>query len=583
MRTHTPHHAHHNRLATFVLALAVVLVPAFNCRAQPQLYVNANIYTLDPDTPRAETMLVDNGLVTAIGSREHVRVAMREQGIRVYEKVDLGGRTVVPGLIDAHGHMIGLGALGLGLLDLRSATSFDDVINLVRDRASRTPPGTWIVGRGWDNESWPDKDLPHHNLLSKAVPDHPVWLSRVDGHAGLANDRAMQAAGVSGSTPSPAGGEILHDHLGEPTGVFVDAAEALIAGHVPSGVTASAEECILKAQEMCLEAGLTAVHDAGVSPEEIAVYHKLEAEGKLKIRIYAMVHGRDAPEYFETHGVYDNFKLSIYAAKMYIDGAMGSRGAWLLEPYADRPTIPDQEGVNPAGKPYTGLAVNPPADIEALAVHALNHGYQLCTHAIGDRANREVLDAYERALGSTADTRPPEPAPRNRIEHAQLLDPDDIPRFAELGVIASMQPTHCTSDMRWVDARVGSARAEGAYAWASLRKAGARLAFGSDFPVESQNPFLGLYAAVTRQNLDGIPAGGWHPEQRLTREEALRGFTIDAAYAAYWEDRAGTLEPGKLADFVVLDRDIMTCDAADIPGTKVLQTISAGEVLYKAP
>ncbi len=565
----------HTRFGTLVLALAAVLVPALAAHAQSQLYVNANIYTLDPDNPRAETMLVDNGLVTAIGSSEQVRTAMREQGVRVYEKFDLEGRTVIPGLIDAHGHMIGLGALGLGLLDLRAATSFDDVINIVRDRASRAPAGTWIIGRGWDNESWPDTDLPHHRLLSEAVPDHPVWLSRVDGHAGLANDRAMRAADISGSTPSPAGGEVLLDQLGEPTGVFVDAAMSLIGRHIPSGLTGSAEESILKAQEMCLAVGLTAVHDAGVSPEDIAVYRKLEAEGRLKIRIYAMLHGRDAPEYFETYGPYDNFKLSIYAAKTYMDGAMGSRGAWLLEPYTDRPTDPD-------GNPYTGLPAQTSADIEALAVHAFNHAYQLNTHAIGDRAVREVLDAYERALESTKDTRPPQTIPRHRIEHAQLLHPDDIPRFAKLGVVASMQPTHATSDMRWVDARVGTDRAEGAYAWASLLKSGAHLALGSDFPVESHNPFLGIFAAVTRQNPDGIPAGGWHPEQRLTREEALRGFTIGAAYAAFWEDRAGTLVPGKLADFVVLDRDIMTCDAADIPGTKVLQTISAGEVLYKA-
>ncbi|MFG0260084.1 MAG: amidohydrolase, partial [Phycisphaerales bacterium JB041] len=255
--------------------------------------------------------------------------------------------------------------------------------------------------------------------------------------------------------------------------------------------------------------------------------------------------------------------------------AMGSRGAWMLEPYADRPT--DAEG-----RPYTGLAVNDPAELEASMAHALNFAYQMCTHAIGDRGNREVLEAYERALESTKDSRPESFVPRHRVEHAQLLHPDDLSRFAELGVIASMQPTHCTSDMRWVDARVGAERARGAYAWASLLKSDARIAFGSDFPVESENPFLGLFAAVTRQNLDMQPEGGWHPEQRLTREEALRGFTIDAAYAAYWEDRAGTLEPGKLADFVVLDRDVMTCEVEAIPGTKVLKTISAGEVLYEA-
>lgn len=561
------------RTCLFVLAVLMVLVPV--CLAQPQLYVNGNIYTLDPENPRADTMLVENGLIASIGSRDAVRTEMRTQGFRVYEAVDLKGRTVIPGLIDAHGHMVGLGAIGLGLLDLRASTSFEDVVNMVRDRAGRVPAGTWIVGRGWDNESWADNDLPHHTMLSEAVPDHPVWLSRVDGHAGLANAKAMEVAGVSGSTPSPSGGEILLDALREPTGVFVDAAESLIGRHIPDGLTGDARECILKAQEMCLAVGLTAVHDAGVSPEEVEIYRQLEAQGLLKIRVYAMLHGHAAPAYFEANGIYDNFKLSVYAAKMYIDGAMGSRGAWMLAPYTDRPTDPE-------GRPYAGLAVNDPSAIEASMVHALNFAYQLCTHAIGDRGNREVLDAYERALEATKDSRPESFVPRHRIEHAQLLHPDDISRFAELGVIASMQPTHCTSDMRWVDARVGTERAQGAYAWASLLKADARLAFGSDFPVESENPFLGLFAAVTRQNLDMQPEGGWHPEQRLTREEALRGFTIDAAYAAYWEDRAGTLEAGKLADFVVLDRDVMTCDVQAIPGTKVLKTISAGEVLYEA-
>ena len=565
---------------TRLLALALTLVLALTAHAQPKYYHNANIYTLDPDNPRAEVLLVVDGLIAAVGSEAEVKLAMRDQGVRVIDRVDMHGRTIIPGLIDAHGHMTGLGALGLGMLDLRAARSYDDVVNIVRDRASHVPAGTWIIGRGWDNEAWADKRLPHHAKLSTAVPDHPVWLSRVDGHAGLANAKAMELAGVDLTTASPPGGEVLRDQQRNATGLFVDNAEAIIGRHIPDGLTGSAAECILKAQEMCLAVGLTGVHDAGVSPEEVEIYQQLEAEGKLKIRVNAMVHGADAPRFFTTYGPIDSFKLSVYSAKAYADGAMGSRGAWLLEPYADR-SADDQ------GQPYTGLAVTEPAAIEQLARHALENGYQLCTHAIGDRGNREVLDAYERAL---ADWTPPPlregmteyPGHRFRIEHAQLLAPDDIARFAGLGVVASMQPTHCTSDMRWVDARVGSERAEGAYAWASLLRTDAHLAFGSDFPVESHNPFLGLYAAVTRQNLDEQPDGGWHPEQRLTREEALRAFTIEAAYAAFWEQRVGTLEIGKLADFVVLDRDIMTCDPRDIADTKVLQTFSFGESVYQA-
>ncbi len=563
------------KLAVLIL-LAVIASAA---HAQPKLYHNANIYTLDPDMPRAEVMLVEDGLISAIGSEASVRDAMRVKGIRVIERVDMHGFTILPGLIDAHGHMVGLGALGLGMLDLRAAKSYDEVIKIIRDRASHVPAGTWIVGRGWDNEAWQDTRLPHHAKLSKAVPDHPVWITRVDGHAGLANAHAMELAGVTPATPSPDGGEILRDQKGNAIGLFVDKAKSVIGWVLPAGLTGTTEEALLRAQEMCLSVGLTGVQDAGVSPAEIEVYKKLEAEGKLKIRIYAMIHADDAPAYFEANGTIDSFKLSVYAAKAYADGSMGSRGAWLLDPYTDRPTGAE-------GKPYTGLVLTKPKAIEELATHALEYNYQLCTHAIGDRANRETLDAYERAFATRAqlpaDASSDPPDPRFRIEHAQLLNPDDIPRFAALGVIPAMQPTHCTSDMRWVDDRVGPERAKGAYAWASLLKSGARPAFGSDFPVESHNPFLGIFAAITRQNLTEQPTGGWHAEQRLTRQEALRAFTIDAAYAAFWETRTGTLQAGKLADFIVIDRDIMTCDPLDIADTKVLQTISYGEVVYEA-
>lgn len=563
------------RFVVCVLALALGVA----AHAQPTYYCNANIYTMDPENPRATGLLVGQGMIWGVGSEDEIKAQMREQGIRVFQRVDMGGRTILPGLIDAHGHMISLGSMELGVVDLRGAGSYEEVVALVRDRASHVAAGTWIVGRGWDNESWADKRLPHHTLLSKAVPDHPVWLSRVDGHAGLANAKAMEIAGVDLSTESPAGGEVVRDPRRVATGLFVDNAESIITSHIPDGVTGSAEECILRAQEKCLSFGLTGVHDAGVSPADIGVYQRLETEGRLKIRVDAMVRGGDAPAFFRDHGPVDSFKLSVYSAKAYADGAMGSRGAWMLKPYEDRPT-------DDAGEPYTGLVVTPPEEIEKLARDALAQNYQVCVHAIGDRANREVLDAFSRALEGWTPTIPEgrdeAPGHRFRIEHAQLLSPEDMHRFAELGVIASMQPTHCTSDMRWVDDRVGPERAKGAYAWATLLKENAHLAFGSDFPVESPNPFLGIYAAVTREDLDGNPAGGWHPEQRLTREEALRAFTIEAAYAAFWEERVGSLTFGKLADFIVIDRDVMTCDVSDIPGTRVLETYSFGELVYRA-
>jgi predicted amidohydrolase YtcJ len=393
---------------------------------------------------------------------------------------------------------------------------------------------------------------------------------RVDGHACLANAAAMKFAGVNRGTPSPRGGEVIKDSSGQPTGLFVDNAKALITQHMPGGIHSTAD-LLLKAQELCLSVGLTGVHDALVTPADVAAYRQLEAAGKLKMRVYAMVDGEYAVDYFRENGLLIGDRLTVRSAKLFADGALGSRGAWLLEPYSDRP-------LDAEGRPYTGLSVMKPEFIRRIAEDGLRQGYQVCTHAIGDRANREVLDAYAYAL-----TRHPTHDHRFRVEHAQMLAPEDIPRFQQLGVLPSMQPTHCTSDMRWVYARVGRERAEGAYAWASLRKTGVLIPGGSDFPVESHNPFLGIYAAVTRQNAEGEPAGGWHPEQRMTREEALRSFTLDAAYAAFQEDSRGVLKPGKLADFIVIDRDVMTCEARQILDTRVLQTVIGGDVVYRAP
>lgn len=530
-----------------------------------QVWLNANIYTMDAARPRAEAIAVARDRIVAVGSNAEIR-ALMQPATRDH---DLGGRTVLPGLIDAHGHVESLGLFGLGLIDLSACRSFDDVVAIVAEKAASTPTGQWILGGRWDHEGWPDRALPTHAALSRVTPDHPVWLRRVDGHAGIANAAAMRAAGVTRESKSPEGGEILRGADGEPTGVFVDNAMSLIAARAESAAGGT-QAALLKAQEMCLSVGLTGVHDAGVTPDEIAVYRELADSGRLKLRVYAMVTGAHAINYFKSAGALIGDRLTVRSCKLYIDGAMGSRGAWLLEPYADRPRDAD-------GRPYVGLAVGKPAFVEMVAEDAARNGYQVCVHAIGDRGNREVLDAYALAL-----SRRPRADHRFRIEHAQLLSPDDVPRFAKLGVIASMQPTHCTSDMRWVEARVGARRAAGAYAWASLLRSGARIAAGSDFPVESHNPFPGLYAAVTRQAADGQPAGGWHAEQRMTRDEALRAFTLDAAYAAFEEERKGSLTAGKLADFIVVDRDVMTCDARDIVGTRVLRTVIGGETVYEA-
>ncbi len=562
-----------HRFLSCVAALAVVWVlpspGAWGRQAQPPraeaIYVSGNIYTVDADRPRAEAIAVSGGRILAVGSNAQVR-ALAGQATQTF---DLGGRTVLPGLIDCHGHVAGLGAFGLGRIDLSRTPNYEAAIAAVVAQAQQTPKGQWVLGGRWDHESWPGKALPTHAALSAATPDHPVWLRRVDGHAALANAAAMALADITRETPDPPGGEIIRDSAGNATGVFVDNAMRLVQ-RVASGEDATPEALILKAQEMCMAAGLVGVNDAGVSPADVQTYRALEQDGRLKVRVYVMVSAFHAMRYFEEHPLYKGPRVTVRSAKLYMDGAMGSRGAWLLSPYADRPT-------NDHGDPYTGLSVAEPSFVQEITEHALARGYQVCTHAIGDRGNREVLNAYERAMKKT-----PRLDTRFRIEHAQLLALEDIPRFAALGVIPSMQATHCTSDMRWVDARVGPERARGAYAWASLLRSGARIAGGSDFPVESHNPFLGLYASITRQNAKGEPPGGWRPDERMTREEALRSFTLDAAYSSFEEDSRGSLTPGKQADFIVIDRDIMTCEPREVPEARVLRTVIAGETVYAA-
>lgn len=531
------------------------------------VYLNAVVHTMDAERPLAEAIAVKGDRILRVGTERELRPLVFPR-TRV---VDLGGATVLPGLIDAHGHMQGLGGYGLGMLDFIAANDLGEVVQAVAARAATTEPGRWVLGGRWDHESWPGKELPTHHGLSEASPGNPVWLRRVDGHAGLANTAAMRLARITRDTPNPPGGEIIRDADGEPTGVLVDNAMSLVSDMIDDE-SFSAEAMLLKAQEMCLAAGLTGVHDMGLTPDDIAVYQRLAREGRLKIRVYGLIAGEYAQEWFARRTLITGPRFTMRGTKIYMDGAMGSRGAWLKAPYADRPIDAD-------GRPYTGLAVSTPEEVEAAARHALGRGYQVCVHGIGDRGNAETLDAFERAAESSG---MPLASSRFRVEHAQLLDRADIPRFGALGVIASMQPTHCTSDMRWVEERVGAERARGAYAWKSLLDAGAALAFGSDFPVEHQNPFLGFYAAVTRMNLEGWPEGGWQPDERVSREEALRAFTLGAAYAEFNERRKGSLVEGKYADFVVIDRDVMTCDAREIADTRVIATVIAGEAVYES-
>ena len=523
------------------------------------------IYTASPAQPTAEAVAVAGKRILRVGSWRDMQALIGPDTA----VVDLAGATLVPGFEDAHGHVVGLGT-SLEVLDLRDMPDIAHISALVGERAGKMAEGKWVLGRGWDQNDWPTKTWPTRGDLDAVARDHPVALGRVDGHASWANTRALALAGITAATPDPSGGRLIRDASGAPTGVLIDTAQRLVARVIPAPDAGQIEARILAADHELSRVGLTMVHDAGASSATIAAYQRLVASHRLSTRLYVMIDSspETTREWFARGPLVDpEHRLTVGAVKMYADGALGSRGAALLADYADEPG-------------NRGLLVTPPSELEAITRAAARAGFQPCTHAIGDRANREMLDIYERTEADMPAMR----ALRPRLEHAQILTSVDIPRFAVLGVIASMQPTHCTSDMPWATVRLGPERiAEGAYVWQKLLKSGARLAAGSDFPVERPDPLLGFYAAVTRQDRAGQPPGGWAPDQRLTREEALAAFTIDAAYAAGAERDLGSIEPGKLADFVVLSRDIMKVPFPEIIGTTIVRTIVAGVTVFQAP
>ncbi len=552
------------------LSLAVLLLGTLACSTEipvppADLVVHhAVIYTVNDTQPRVEALAVRGGRFVVVGANADA-MKLVGSGTRV---IDAGGRTVVPGLQDAHGHFTGLGA-SLQVLRLRGTKTYDEIVEMVRARAASARPGEWIQGRSWDQNDWPDKQFPTHEKLTAAAPNNPVYLTRVDGHAALVNQAAMKAAGLSRATQDPAGGRLLRDAGGSPTGVLIDQAQGLVSQKIPAISGAQLDDQIRLADAEARRLGLTMVHDAGVDPTVVDAYKRLIDKGELKTRIYAMLSGplERLQAEFAKGPLKDYAKrhLMVQAIKIVADGALGSRGAALLEPYSDEPK-------------NVGLLTTPPEEVHAKTLAASKAGFQTCIHAIGDRANREVLDIYEKAYREA-------PVARNlrlRVEHAQILDAADIPRFADLNVIASMQTTHATSDMPWVATRLGAARtAEGAYVWQKLIKSGAILANGSDFPVEEPNPMLGFYAGITRQDPDGNPPGGWMPDQRLSRAEVLKAFTWNAAFAAHAETELGSIEPGKYGDLVMLDRDVMTVDVKDILAAQVLLTVIGGEVVYE--
>jgi hypothetical protein len=523
---------------------------------------NGLIHTVDDSTPSATALAVGGGRVLYVGDSAG---AMAFHGDET-QLVDLRGNTVIPGMVDAHAHLAGLGA-ALRNVDLVGTESYEAVIERVVARAGEVPVGTWIIGRGWDQNDWPDTRFPTHTALSRAVPDHPVVLTRVDGHATLVNAAAMREANLTRTATDPSGGRIERLPDGSPSGVLVDRAMGLVSRAIPPTSPEELRASVLAAVAEANRWGLIGVHDAGVGRRVIDVYEALASEGRYDLRNYVMISSDDSTlaHYVERgaqHALHEG-RLWIRAIKISADGALGSRGAALHAPYSDEPT-------------HNGLLLVPPERIKDVAVRALQAGFQLNVHAIGDRGNTVVLDAFEQALAEV-----PTEDHRFRVEHAQILTPADIPRFAALGVIPSMQASHQTSDMYWAEQRVGPERIKGAYAWRELLNTGVVLPNGSDFPVEQVNPLISFHSSVTRQDASNWPEGGWYPAQKMTREEALKSMTIWPAHAAFQDSLMGSLTAGKYADFVVLDRDIMTVPDTAILGTRVLATYLGGRAVYQ--
>ncbi len=559
----------------------ILLLPAMvaallaGCAAAPEpadlVVLGGRIVTMDEDRPEVGGLAARDGRIVALGSEDELAGLVGEET----EVLRLAsGAIAVPGLIEGHGHFLSLGRT-LQELDLRGAATWDDVVAKVAEAAEGAAPGEWIVGRGWHQEKWARpparvvEGMPTHDELSRVAPDNPVLLTHASGHAAIVNRRALELAGIDATTPDPPGGEIVRGPDGSPTGLLRETAEELVSPLAEAEPDDAAFDRTVKmAGDECLRNGITSFQDAGTSVADLPRLRRLAETDGLGVRLWVMlsdddeVLARELPglEVYREGGAF----LTVGGIKRWVDGALGSHGAWLLEPYTDMPST-------------TGLNIVTAEELRATADLALQHHLQLCSHAIGDRANRVTLDVYQDALATSPDGR----NLRWRVEHAQHLDPADVPRFAALGVVAAMQPVHCTSDGPWVEARLGHERAaSGAYVWRDLLDSGAVIASGTDTPVEPVDPVATFAAAVTRRMADGR---AFFPEQRMTREEALRSMTLDAAWAAFEEDVKGSLEVGKLADVTVLDRDILAVAEDEIPQTRVVATIVGGRVAYPVP
>src|SRR6267142_2599712 len=557
-------------IASLLLAFitALTLSPQKNTNTAELVFKNGNIYTVNERQPTAEAIAVKGDRIIFVGSNRDAQKYVGET-TRV---IDLNGKTMVPGMTDAHHHLLGVGFREM-TLNLEGITSLQDFLAKVKQRVEEKQPGEWLTGRGWIETFWTPPVFPTRWDLDKIAPANPVFLDRADGHGAIANSAALKIAGVDRNTLNPFGGEVSKDKNGEPNGMLLDAAQDLVQRHIPSTTAEEAERAIMLGVNRDTRLGWTQVQDPGGSYAEVALMEKLYGEGKIKLRIYKALSapGSEADRLLSIGpivGKYGN-RLTVRALKLYADGSLGSRSAALLQPYSDKPDT-------------SGFLTVREEDLQPLLAAALRKGIQIETHAIGDRGNRFILDQYEKAMNAVPRAEWKIQKPRWRIEHSQIVNPADIPRFAKLGVIPSMQASHAIGDLHFAPSRLGINRLAGAYAWTSFLKSGSIIPGGSDAPVERGEPMIEFYAAVARKDMKGFSGEGWHPEEAVTREQALKMFTIWPAYAAFEEGMRGSIEVGKLADLTVLSADIMKIPEMEILKTQCVMTVIGGEVVYEA-